>query len=782
MRRTKRRQLLPLQALLLAAVLGIAGYFLWANATTTNPAEALARAAKQIETGQNKEAEMLLSLAEKSGSLRPWAELLRSRVLESQGQFEKAFKSYASVSPFSAPSLDARLGIFRLKEFISPSLASQHIPPVSLASFIAKLERDIRNTNRGDLREELLYLQAREAEQNHNAEKSFQLYHQIRVNCPTSPTAKHAREAESRLFEIYPERVQPRPAPSMLEEANLLLLEGQPELALKQIQALKTNVGDSSPIYFEALLVEEQILRKQKRREEADRLLLTIGTQGGINTADRALLKTAKNAWNVDDHHRALEFLDMLQTRFPNSPLDEEARYIEARILEEMSLFGESKDLYISLSNTSSDLPRRVKALRHIAWLSFREGDFHKAADYFNKMGATAREFFIKGHVEQSSTDIKKNERELLEEEQHALFWEAFCKAEHGSQHPPLQKHDPTAPSRENAMSLWRKLATRLPQSYYTMRARQHLDKANQESNSSSSPPSPSVIPSAQTGNSLSFSYAKIISDAGFGIHVPNSVMETLRSLHQVELLDFSQHEIDWYFREHEPLQNILHSNRASENTKTNSAPERLRPFLEKAALSLDYGHPRRGIELAEKISSYLNNFSEKASGVDQEKAREGSQKALRKVVAALRFPTPWAGLFRQASKEQGLSLPLLFAVARTESFFDPRARSRTDALGILQLMQSTAKQEGLKESEDLLDPQVNIRLGAKHLGRLFLEYDHELVYTIAAYNAGTSVVNRWRNRHPTLSPEVWVEFIGYPETYRYVKEVLFAMDVYRRG
>jgi len=780
MRRTKRRQHLPLQALFLAVVLGIAGYFLWANAATTNPAEALARAVKEIKAGQNKEAEMLLSLAEKTESLRPWAALLRSRLLESQGQFEKAFKSYASVSAASAPSLDARLGIFRLKEFVSPSLSSQHVPPVTLASFIAKLERDIRNTNRGDLREELLYLQAREAEQNHNAEKSFQLYHQIRVNFPSSPKAKHAREAESRLFEIYPERVAPGPAPSMLEEANLLLFEGQPELALKQIQALKTIVGESSPIYFEALLIEEQILRKQKHREEADRLLLTIGTHGGINTADRALLKTAKNAWNVDDHHRALEFLDMLQTRFPNSPLDEDARYIEARILEEMSHFGESKDLYISLSNTTSDLPRRVKALRHIAWLSFREGDFPKAADYFNKMGATAREFFIKRQVEQSSTDLKKNERELREEEQHALFWEAFCKAEQGSQHHPLQKNDLTVSSKKDAISLWQKLATRLPQSYYTMKARQHLNKLNLGNNATSSHPFPTLTPSAHTGNSPSLSYTNIISEAGFGIHVPNSVMEMLRTLHQVELLDFSQHEIDWYFREHETLQNILHPHRLSENTKTNSAPEKLRPLLEKAALSLDYGHPRRGIELAEKISSYLNNLSEKTSGAD--KAEEGSQKALREAIAALSFPTPWAGLFHQASKEQGLSLPLLLAVARTESFFDPLARSRTDALGILQLMQNTAKQEGLKEGEDLLDPQVNIRLGAKHLGRLFLEYESELAYTIAAYNAGTSVVNRWRNRHPTLSPEVWVEFIGYPETYRYVKEVLFTMDVYGRG
>ena len=97
-----------------------------------------------------------------------------------------------------------------------------------------------------------------------------------------------------------------------------------------------------------------------------------------------------------------------------------------------------------------------------------------------------------------------------------------------------------------------------------------------------------------------------------------------------------------------------------------------------------------------------------------------------------------------------------------------------------MQLIESTAKLEGLKKNESLFDPKVNIRLGSKHIARLLKKYDGEKIYAIAGDNAGGTAVKRWRTRHPELSAHEWVEQISYPETKKYVKKVIAAESYYK--
>ena len=122
----------------------------------------------------------------------------------------------------------------------------------------------------------------------------------------------------------------------------------------------------------------------------------------------------------------------------------------------------------------------------------------------------------------------------------------------------------------------------------------------------------------------------------------------------------------------------------------------------------------------------------------------------------------------------------MLYALARTESYFDAQAKSPKNAWGLMQLLQSTAAQEGLKPGEDLLTPQVNLALGAKHFSRLLNQFNNSYVYAIAAYNAGAAPVERWQSRSRELNPEMWTELISYPETKNYVKKVLQAESIYR--
>lgn len=145
--------------------------------------------------------------------------------------------------------------------------------------------------------------------------------------------------------------------------------------------------------------------------------------------------------------------------------------------------------------------------------------------------------------------------------------------------------------------------------------------------------------------------------------------------------------------------------------------------------------------------------------------------------LSRLAFPRPYLELYR---KEAGsLPVAVLLAISRTESHFREDATSRVGALGLMQLMPATAKREGWDGVSPLTSPTVNIPLGAKHLARLLSEYDGSIVKAAAAYNAGSSAVNRWLSRYESFPEELFVEFIGYPETNKYVRRIVAARAVY---
>lgn len=101
---------------------------------------------------------------------------------------------------------------------------------------------------------------------------------------------------------------------------------------------------------------------------------------------------------------------------------------------------------------------------------------------------------------------------------------------------------------------------------------------------------------------------------------------------------------------------------------------------------------------------------------------------------------SPFDDLFREAEKETGLDWRLLAAVAYTESRFDADAESRFGAVGLMQVLPSTAKSIGFP---DVRAPRNNILAGAKYLARLVSRFDdaiderQRVRFALAAYNAG---------------------------------------------
>lgn len=113
----------------------------------------------------------------------------------------------------------------------------------------------------------------------------------------------------------------------------------------------------------------------------------------------------------------------------------------------------------------------------------------------------------------------------------------------------------------------------------------------------------------------------------------------------------------------------------------------------------------------------------------------------------------------REASELYGLSYPLLKAIIKAESDFNPRAVSRKGALGLMQLMPENVKR--LKIS-DPFDPWENIMGGARYFRQMLDRFKGKLSLSLAAYNAGPSTVERYNNQIPP-----------YRETENYVEKVL---------
>jgi soluble lytic murein transglycosylase len=129
----------------------------------------------------------------------------------------------------------------------------------------------------------------------------------------------------------------------------------------------------------------------------------------------------------------------------------------------------------------------------------------------------------------------------------------------------------------------------------------------------------------------------------------------------------------------------------------------------------------------------------------------------------------------------------LVNAIIKAESLFDKNAFSSAGAMGLMQLMPATGRRVAkrlkirIRSNRQLFKPEINLRIGAFHLGELVRDFKGELVPAIASYNAGRRAVKRWWRGRKNDSIETFIERIPYQETRNYVKKVLGYLQEYRR-
>jgi soluble lytic murein transglycosylase len=115
----------------------------------------------------------------------------------------------------------------------------------------------------------------------------------------------------------------------------------------------------------------------------------------------------------------------------------------------------------------------------------------------------------------------------------------------------------------------------------------------------------------------------------------------------------------------------------------------------------------------------------------------------------------------------------LLLSLIRQESAFNTKARSPAGALGLMQVMPTTARRiSRIRRASELLNPSINIKVGSKYFSYLMRNYGGDAELALAAYNAGPHRVDQWIKRYPVKDRILFLDLIPFKETREYVASI----------
>lgn len=152
-------------------------------------------------------------------------------------------------------------------------------------------------------------------------------------------------------------------------------------------------------------------------------------------------------------------------------------------------------------------------------------------------------------------------------------------------------------------------------------------------------------------------------------------------------------------------------------------------------------------------------------------------------------YPTTYSKHVENASQIYNVDPYLVYAVIKQESGFNPNARSRVNAKGLMQIIDNTANEcatyiSTIDETNyNIYDPYTNITIGTYYLSTLISRYDGNIYIALAAYNAGIGNVNTWfTEEYNTYDTYIKVmNEIEFEETKTYVSNVIKYYDAYVR-
>ncbi len=150
-------------------------------------------------------------------------------------------------------------------------------------------------------------------------------------------------------------------------------------------------------------------------------------------------------------------------------------------------------------------------------------------------------------------------------------------------------------------------------------------------------------------------------------------------------------------------------------------------------------------------------------------------------------YPRAWPESVGASARSARVDEDLVWSIMRAESHYRPEAKSPVGASGLMQIMPFTGErvasqlmgQTGFKAA-DLLDPDINVKYGARYLQRLQEKFAGSLPLVAASYNAGPHRVQAWLRGFGALRMDEFIEHIPFVETRNYVKKVTRNFQIYR--
>lgn len=148
-------------------------------------------------------------------------------------------------------------------------------------------------------------------------------------------------------------------------------------------------------------------------------------------------------------------------------------------------------------------------------------------------------------------------------------------------------------------------------------------------------------------------------------------------------------------------------------------------------------------------------------------------------------YPIKYSSYVYKYSAKYNLDPYFVAAVIRTESNFNPNAKSNKDAYGLMQITSSTGQWASAKmgnsgfNANNLYDAEYNISMGCWYLGNLRDEFK-DLDLVAAAYNGGSGNVRKWLSSAKHSIDGKKLHYIPFPETDKYVKKIRFSYNLYK--
>lgn len=148
-------------------------------------------------------------------------------------------------------------------------------------------------------------------------------------------------------------------------------------------------------------------------------------------------------------------------------------------------------------------------------------------------------------------------------------------------------------------------------------------------------------------------------------------------------------------------------------------------------------------------------------------------------------YPLKYSEYVEKYAKEYNIDKYMVYAIIKAESNFNENAKSSSDAIGLMQIMEITAIETARKmdlevTEEDLFKPDLNINIGLKYFTYLLNNYNNNYPLAIIAYNAGMGNVDAWLKDGTIKEDGTDIENVPFKETNNYVRKILRDYEIYK--